>query len=121
MSNPNSIEDITLVIGVWTNKTDAYDTEVFSLNIHLPNIIDDIDIIEDNSMGKVLCNPSNSNKNIYNCLLMITYTKEETNLGLPLLIHAESSNKNATTNIFGNFISWVDFEEKNLEYLKQLI
>ena len=47
----NSLEDINLVIGVWTNKTDSVNDELYSLRVHqyIENETEDLGIIEVNS------------------------------------------------------------------------
>ena len=119
--NENSLENINLVIGIWANKTDSDETEIFSLNVHLPGIKNELDILEINAERKVLCSPKSSNNKQYNCLFMITYSEEEEKLGFPLLIHAESTNHKATTYIYGNFINRNYYEENNVEILKKLM
>jgi len=57
----NSIEDVRLIIGVWTDKTDSVDTELYSLRVHEASLDSKeytfFDIIEVNTDQKVLCKP----------------------------------------------------------------
>ena len=114
----DSIQDINLVIGVWTDKTDSVNSELFSLRVFQPNYKDDLDIIEVNTDQKILCNPTFINDNQYRCLFMVTYDDEDERTGLPLIIHAASVNQSAVTNIFGSLLerSYYDqFDVKNLK------
>ena len=97
----NSIQDLNLVIGVWTDKTDSVNSELFSLRVYQPNP-DDIDIIEVNTDQKILCHPRFLNDNQYRCLFMVTYDDEDVNQELPLIVHATSLNQSAVT--FFSFI-----------------
>ena len=121
--NKDSLQDINLVIGVWTDKTDSVDTEIYSLRVHLP--IDDkqqnFDIIEVNTDQKILCKPEYLNDDQYRCLFMVTYDDEDVNLNMPLLVHASSVNQSAITHIYGSYIERHVFDELKLDELKSQI
>ena len=117
--NENSIQDLNIVIGIWTDKVDSVDTELFSLSVRLPNDDYLVDIIEVNTDQKVLCTPSFLNDNLFRCLFMITYDEEDANLNMPLLVHAASVNQSATTNFYGNFIDKAYYDEFDTNNLKK--
>ena len=118
----DSIQDLNLVIGVWTDKTDSVNSELFSLRVFQPsNIGDSFDIIEVNTDQKILCNPTLINDNQYRCLFMVTYDDEDERQGLPLLIHAASVNQSAVTNIYGSLIVREYFDEFDVPNLKKNI
>ena len=74
--NENSLQDLNLVIGIWTDKTDSIDTELFSLRVHLQNDDYEIDITEINTDQKYLCNPKFDYKDFlqqYNNLFLQQY------------------------------------------------
>ena len=114
----NSIQDLSLTIGVWTDKMDSFDTELFSLRVHLPNDNVELDIIEINTDQKYICNTEFLNDYVYRCLFMVTYDDEDVALKLPLLVHANSLNQTAVTYIFASFIEREYYDEYNYEYLK---
>ncbi len=119
--NKDSLQDINLVIGVWTDKTDSVDTEIFSLRVHQPNLDDNLDIIEVNTDHKILCTPHYLDDNSYRCLFMITYDDEDVNLEMPLLVHATSLNQSAVTNTFASFIERESYDEYNYASLRSKI
>ena len=118
--NVNSLEGINLVIGIWTDKTDSFDTEIFSLAVRLPNVIDEnINIIEANTEQKIICSPLYIDYGQYNCLFMVTFDEEDINLGMSLLLHAASFNQTAVTHVYASFIKKKNYDE--LYQLKQNI
>ena len=114
----NSIQDLSLTIGVWTDKMDSLDTELFSLRVHIPNDDFELDIIEINTDQKFLCTPQFVNDEVYRCLFMVTYDDEDVSLGLPLIVHANSMNQTAATVTLASFIERKYFDEYNFDYLK---
>ena len=117
----DSIQDINLVIGVWTDKTDSVNSELFSLRVYQPNYKDDLDIIEVNTDQKILCNPTFINDDQYRCLFMVTYDDEDEREGLPLIIHAASVNQSAVTNIYGSFLVRDYYDQFDITNLKKNI
>ena len=116
--NPNSLQDINLVIGIWTDKTDSIDTEVFSLSIRLPNNDISLDIIEVNTDQKIICSPKYLDNEKFRCLFMVTYDDEDVKLNMPLLIHASSVNQSALTYTHGSFIESNYYDEYDTSTLK---
>lgn len=115
--NENSLQDLNLVIGIWTDKTDSIDTELFSLRVHLQNDDYEIDITEINTDQKYLCNPKFVTDDQYRCLFMVTYDDEDVELGMPLIVHASSLNQSAITYTYANFIErkiYDEFDQKAL-------
>ncbi len=109
--NPYSIQDLNLVIGIWTDKTDSVETEVFSLRVHEPHNDQRLDIVEVNTDQKVLCSPRMLQDGVNRCLFMITYDTEDVKLDLPLLVHASSVNNSATTYSYADFIESEYYDE----------
>ena len=116
--NKNNLQDINLVIGVWTDKTDSVDTEVFALTVRLPNLDVTTNIIEVNTDQKILCSPMYINDNQLRCLFMILYDEEDVNLDMPLLIHAASTNQSALTYVHGSFIDREIYDEYQVNNLR---
>ena len=109
----NSLQDINLVIGIWTDKTDSIDTEIYSLKVHLPDedINSNLDIYEVNTDQKILCNPTKIDDYIYRCLFVVTYDNEDVNMFTPLLAYGSSLNNGALSYIFANFIDRNIYDE----------
>ena len=116
--NANSLQDINLVIGVWTDKTDSVDTEVFSLTVRLPNNDITLDIVEVNTDQKILCSPKYLSDNQFRCLFMITYDEEDIKLNMPLLVHAASVNQTAITHTHASFIESNYYDEFEVSTLR---
>ena len=109
----DSLQDLNLVIGIWTDKTDSIDSEIYSLRVHQPDydIENSLDIIEINTDQKILCNPTQISGNEYRCLFVVTYDNEDVNMKTPLLAYASSINHGALSYIYANFISRNLFDE----------
>ena len=119
--NENSLQDLNLVIGIWTNKTDSINTEVFSLCVRLPSKDTTLDIYEINTDHKILCSPKYLSNNQFNCLYMITYDDKDVEKDIPLLFHAASVNQSTVTNFYGNFIEREYYDEYDVENLRRMI
>ena len=109
----NSLEDINLVIGVWTDKTDSIDTEIYSLKVHQPDsdLENNVDIQEVNTDQKILCNPIFISENEYRCLFVVTYDNDDVDLLTPLLAYGSSINHGAISYMYGNFINRDIYDE----------
>ena len=120
--SPNSIQDINLVIGIWTDKADSIDTELYSLRIHQPEINEEnIDIIEVNSEQKMLCQPIKISDSQYRCLFMVVYENNDVELMTSLLAYISFSNSNSLYYIFANFIEKEIYDYYTKSELKNLI
>ena len=117
----NSLQDINLVIGIWTDKTDSIGTEIFSLTVREPNNDLTFDIIEVNTDQKVLCSPKYLNDNQYRCLFMVIYDDEDEKLEMPLIVHASSTNQTAVTYTYANNIERQYYDEYNIDTLRKSI
>ena len=115
----NSLKNLILTIGIWTDKKDSFETENYCLRIHMPK--DLIDIIEINTDQKFLCRPKYLGEFEYRCLFMIKYDKEDALLKVPLLIHSVSTNKKALTYIYADFIEGKYYDEYDINYLEEKI
>ena len=116
--NQNSLQDINLVIGVWTDKTDSIDTEVFSLAVRLPNKDISLDIVEVNTDQKILCSPKYLNDNQFRCLFMVIYDEEDVENEMDLIIHGSSVNQSAITYVHANFIERIYYDEYDVNSLR---
>ena len=121
LPNEDSLQDVNLVIGVWTDKTDSIDTEIYSLRVHQPIRDDYIDIIEVNTDHKILCSPRYLDDENYRCLFMVTYDDEDVLLNMPLLVHSASVNQSAVTHIYASFVERKYFDEYDYQSLRSNI
>ena len=109
----DSLQGINLVIGIWTDKTDSINTELYSLRVHQPELPneDEIDIVLVNTDQKILCNPKEISTNVYRCLFMVKYDDIDANMNTPLLAYSESINHDAINYLYGKFIDRNIFDE----------
>ncbi len=117
----NSIQDLSIVIGVWTDKLDSLDTEVYSLKVHQPNDDLEIDIIEANTDQKTICTPTFITENQYRCLFMITYDDEDVDLEMPVLIYGQSMNYSAISNTYVSFVERELYDTFDMDNLRKSI
>ena len=119
-----SIQDISLVIGVWTNKTDSVDHELYSLRVHQRNPSDDtLDIIDVKYDQKVVCKPKLARlgyDSVYRCLFMISFNADKT-IDSPMYIYGFSSNAAADVNLYGSFVDKDLYNAYDVDELKKLI
>ena len=117
----NSIQDLSIVIGVWTDKLDSVDTEVYSLKVHQPDMDIEVDILEANTDQKTLCNPITIAENQYRCLFMVTYDDEDVDLEMPILIYGKSMNHSAITKTYASYIERELYDTYNIDELRKSI
>ena len=119
----NSLQDMSLVIGVWTDKSDSINSELYSLRVHQPQLksIDPLDIVLVNTDQKILCNPKEISVNEYRCLFVVTYDDEDVNLFTPLLAYGVSINHRALSYMYGNYIDRDIYDQYNVNELTSRI
>ena len=101
----NSLEDFRLIIGIWTDKTDSANTELYSLRIHEAFLAQfDLDIVEVNTDQKILCKPTRISESKWRCLFMVTYDDQDVDQNYNLLVYARSTDRGDTSEMYGNFI-----------------
>ena len=104
--NTNSLQDINLVIGIWTDKTDSIDTELYSLRVHQPQMLteDPLDITLVNTDQKIMCIPKELFSGEFRCLFVVAYDDEDVNMFTPLLAFASSIHNGALTYMYASYI-----------------
>ena len=108
----DSIEDLSLVIGVWTDKTSSVDTEIYSLRVHEVNDLEDkLDIIEVKADKKIMCKPHELPEGKYRCLFMVTYDSDDTLKQTPFFGHASSVDVSSMTYMYANFVNRDIYDE----------
>ena len=122
LPNKNSIQDLNLVIGVWTDKTSAAETEIYSLRVHeIAENNDKLDIIEVKSDKKIICKQHHLADNNYRCLFMITYDNDDSVQDTPFFGHASSVDISSMTYMYASFVDRDLFDELNNDGLKKEI
>ena len=100
-----SLEDVKLTIGVWTDKTDSADVELYSLKVHEVNKQEnDLDIYEVNTDQKMICKPREIESGTYACLFMIMYDEQDAKQNMDLLVYSSSTNKGDSVVMYGTFL-----------------
>ena len=119
----NSLQDLSLVIGVWTDKSDSINTELYSLRVHQPQLSskDPLDIVLVNTDQKIMCNPKEIEAGEFRCLFVVTYDDEDVNNFTPLLAYGVSINHRALSYMYGNYIDREIYDQYNIEDLKKKI
>ena len=117
----NSLEDINLVIGIWTDKSDSIDTELYSLRVHEPDQADSLDIVIANTDQKILCKPTQLSDDEFRCLFMVIYDDEDVDLSTPVLAYGASTNYGASNYMYANFIDRNLFDEYQTNELRKVI
>ena len=114
---------MNLAIGIWTDKSDSIDSEIYSLRVHQPQLQADdrLDIMEVKTDQKIMCIPKLLDNNEYRCLFVVTYDDGDVNLRTPLLAYAKSINNEAISHIYGNFTERYLFDEYKIDELEKNI
>ena len=119
--NDNSLQDINLVIGIWTDKSDSINTELYSLRVHEPDTTDNLDIVEANTDQKILCKPIPIADGEYRCLFVFIYDDEDVDLSTPILAYGSSTSHGALSYMYANFIDRALYDEYQANELKKQI
>jgi len=124
--NETSIQDVNLVIGVWTNITDSGNHELYSLRVHQHENVDEeneVDITEISSDQKHVCRPRKIKRGydtIYRCLFAIKFNADPT-IDNPLFVYGFSSDPISDTYLLADFIDIDVYNNFDKEELKRLI
>ena len=114
-----------LIIGVWTDKSDSANTELYSLRVHEagvdPREYTFFDIIEVNTDQKVLCKPYIIGENRYQCLFMVFYDKQDVEFEQDLLVYTRSNNRVDSTEMYALFIDSNIYDTYIIEKLRGTI
>ena len=123
----NSIQDINIVIGIWTNITTSGNYELYSLNVHQYDYTpddEDIDVITVSADQKVVCKPRKikigADQHVYRCLFIVQFIADPT-VDNPLFVYGYSLSPIGESFILGNFIEIDDYNNFDKETIKKLI
>ena len=116
----NSLKDIVLTLGVWTELIDSIYTTPFSFAVRLENKDED-NVYRVNSDQKVLCRPNKikEEENKFRCVFGMNYYY--ISKYAMLYIYANLQDKTASFNIYSKYTTAADFEMSTKEQLKNLI
>ena len=116
----NSLQDINLVIGVWTDKKDSVKTELYSLRIHEPEMGNKLEIIPVHADQKIMCKPKKTKETdkYYYCYFMIMYDTDIANFN-PLYVYGSSVYPGADIDIYGNMIKKEIYDSFNEDELRK--
>ena len=125
LPHDSSLEDLNLIIGVWTDKTDSADTELYSLRIRETGFTtgmsdNEVDIIEVNTDQRIMCRPTEF-EGSFRCLFMITYNSQDVGQKMDLLVYSASTNLGAEFEMYASFIPAKLFNEYNITELEKKI
>jgi hypothetical protein len=117
-----NLQDVNLVIGIWTDKTDSIDTELYSLRVHQPQlpVEDPLDITLVETDQKIMCNPKAIGDQ-YRCLFVVTYDDEDVNMFTPLLAYGGSINNGALNHMYANYIDRDIYDQYDVSQLTNRI
>ena len=124
--NDSSIQDVNLVIGVWTNITDSGNHELYSLRVHQHENVaeeNEIDIIEITSDQKHVCRPRKIKRGydiIYRCLFVIKFNADPS-IDNPLFVYGFSSDPIGDTYLLADFIDIDTYNTFDKEEMRRLI
>ena len=116
-----SIKDLNIILGIGhldseTNKRNY--TYSLKVSVRKP----DINIFEINSENKILCKTETKKyKDPYKCLFVITYNNNNDLQDKNLIIYPISQLRTIKLNIYVDFINKEDYNNWNVEYLKEKI
>ena len=122
----DSIQDIKLLIGIWTNKTEPTEYELYSLRVHQrfkSNSSDNLDIIEVKNDQKIVCKTKPTKlgyDGVYNCIFMISFNGDNS-IDSPIYIHGYSTNSSADVYLYGSSINIELYKSYNISELKKLV
>ena len=123
--NCTSIQDLSLIIGVWTDKTDSINYELYSLRVHqyIQDEDKDLGIIEINSDQKIICHPKSHQEGysfISRCLFVISYV-EDSSFFSPIYLYATSVDPGASVTMLGSFINRTIYDTYDVDQIKKVI
>ena len=123
----NSIRNINLTLGIWTNTTDTLYTSTYAFKIFMPPIYIEsemetkvIEIIHIRSDQKVQCKPIKDNEGRYICLFAVIF--DEGDIGKSLVVYPRAQIEGLQVNFIGSLVDAEQIERNDLaqivEYMK---
>ena len=116
-----SLEDVKLIIGIWADKTDTADKELYSLRIHEVKIENYLylDVINLKTNQKILCKTSYIGDEKNHCIFMLTYDEQELTKNKDLLFYTRSTKRSNPMEFYADFIDSKIFDQFDLDKLRR--
>ena len=112
-SQSNTLEGLTLTIGIYANTVDSIYSSPYAFKIYLPP--KDQDIIHIRSDQKVQCFSYNKIRNDYVCYFAVIF--DEMDIGSNLVIYLKSQGGEVPT-VYGNMFDKGEIEKNNVDSIK---
>ena len=116
--NSNSIEGLSLIIGVSSEETDSIFRTIYSFKVHL-SIKQELNIYDVYSDQQTLCNSVENNNGKYSCLYVVRYDNHDS--FYHLLIHPLFEDQSVDFSIYADFIDENIYDLNEFNELKKLI
>ena len=123
----NSIRNINLTLGIWTNTTDTLYTSLYAFKIFMPPVYTDshyernvIEIIHIRSDQKVQCKPKKDKDGKIMCLFAVIF--DEGDIDKSLVVYPRAQMENLQVSFTGSLVDAQEIERNDLarivEYMK---
>ena len=122
--NENSMRNIDLTLGVWTNQIDTLYTSVYAFKLFMPPSYKEtedanpeaVELIHIRSDQKVQCDPVQVG-DIYLCLFAVIFDGSDTNSSL--VVYPKAQDENIDIRFYGSMVDAEEIERNNMEYISQ--
>ena len=125
MDLKDSIRNVNLTIGLWTDSYDTLYTSMYSFKIFMPPIYTGeqyfdrrvIEIIHIRSDQKVQCHPTHegNNDNRFSCLFAVVF--DEGDIGKNLVVYPRAQLENLRVNFTGSIVDAIEVEKNNMQFI----
>ena len=125
MDLKDSIRNVNLTIGLWTDSYDTLYTSMYSFKIFMPPIYTGeqhfdrrvIEIIHIRSDQKVQCHPTHegNNDNRFSCLFAVVF--DEGDIGKNLVVYPRAQLENLQVNFIGSIVDAKEVEKNNMQFI----
>ena len=116
-SSRNTLKDLKMIIGTYTERVDSVYTTVYSMKVILRKPA--INIYPVNSNQKVLCQTERTSEGKNLCLFLILY--EDLDVLQHLVVYPKSQTNNAEILIHAEYIDYSKYEQWDANYLTENI
>ena len=126
LENENSIKDLKLIIGIWTDQADSIYTSVYAFKIFLPRYsinnegeIIQSDVLHARGDQKIQCRPDTILKmgDILICYFALFF--DQYDLNGKLTVYLQSQNPNDEVKYYAKFVDVMQVEKNNISFLIQ--
>ena len=117
----DSIRNVVLTLGIWTDKIDSIVSSLFAFKVFMPPVIkeygivwDSFDVLHVRSDQKVQCKPFQMDDG-YVCVFAVIFDGSDYNSSL--VVYPRSHNESAEIHFAGDMIDAEEVEKNNLTYV----